>query len=131
MVEEWENTAPGSNQEMTANLQPGEYDMTCGLLTSPKRKLIVKGEAMADAAQNDTLLSLGGAITAYKAYVVAETTQLVIDTKTPTNAIKAGDIEKAKTLYAPTRQHYKRIKPIAELFSDLSDNIDACEDDYE
>lgn len=93
--------------------------------------MIVKGEATADAAQSDALLSLGGAITAYKAYVMAETTQLVTDTKAFTDAIKAGDIEKAKALYAPTRQHYERIEPIAELFSDLDGSIDAREDDYE
>ena len=130
VVEERENIAPGFSQKMTANLQPGEYDMTCGLLTNPKGKLIVKGEATADAAQSDALLSLGGAITAYKAYVMAETTQLVTDTKAFTDAIKAGDIEKAKALYAPTRQHYERIEPIAELFSDLDGSIDAREDDY-
>ena len=131
VVEERENIAPGFSQKMTANLQPGEYDMTCGLLTNPKGKLIVKGEATADAAQSDALLSLDGAITAYKAYVMAETTQLVTDTKAFTDAIKAGDIEKAKALYAPTRQHYERIEPIAELFSDLDGSIDAREDDYE
>ncbi|EQA1170344.1 iron uptake system protein EfeO [Escherichia coli] len=131
VVEERENIASGFSQKMTANLQPGEYDMTCGLLTNPKGKLIVKGEATADAAQSDALLSLGGAITAYKAYVMAETTQLVTDTKAFTDAIKAGDIEKAKALYAPTRQHYERIEPIAELFSDLDGSIDAREDDYE
>ncbi|EIG1472737.1 iron uptake system protein EfeO, partial [Shigella flexneri] len=59
VVEERENIAPGFSQKMTANLQPGEYDMTCGLLTNPKGKLIVKGEATADAAQSDALLSLG------------------------------------------------------------------------
>lgn len=53
------------------------------------------------------------------------------DTKAFTDAIKAGDIEKAKALYAPTRQHYERIEPIAELFSDLDGSIDAREDDYE
>ncbi len=61
---------------------------------------------------------------------MAETTQLVTDTKAFTDAIKAGDIEKAKALYAPTRQHYERIEPIAELFSDLDGSIDAREDDY-
>lgn len=111
VVEERENIAPGFSQKMTAK--------------------IVKGEATADAAQSDALLSLGGAITAYKAYVMAETTQLVTDTKAFTDAINAGDIEKAKALYAPTRQHYERIEPIAELFSDLDGSIDACEDDYE
>ncbi|POT57779.1 ferrous iron transporter [Citrobacter amalonaticus] len=131
VVEERENIAPGFSQKMTASLQPGEYDMTCGLLTNPKGKLIVKGAATADAARSDALLSLGGAITEYKAYVTTETAQLVAGTKAFTDAIKAGDLEKAKALYAPTRQHYERIEPIAELFSDLDGSIDAREDDYE
>lgn len=131
VVEERENIAPGFSQKLTANLQPGEYEMTCGLLTNPKGKLVVKGEATADAAKGDALLSLGEAITAYQAYVVGETAQLVSGTKAFTDAVKAGDIEKAKALYAPTRQHYERIEPIAELFSDLDGSIDAREDDYE
>ncbi|MBK0015054.1 MULTISPECIES: iron uptake system protein EfeO [Kosakonia] len=131
VVEERENIAPGFSQKLTANLQPGEYEMTCGLLTNPKGKLVVKGEATADAAKGDALLSLGEAITGYKAYVVGETAQLVSGTKAFTDAVKAGDIEKAKALYAPTRQHYERIEPIAELFSDLDGSIDAREDDYE
>ena len=131
VVEERENIAPGFSQKLTANLQPGEYEMTCGLLTNPKGKLVVKGEATADAAKGDALLSLGEAITAYKAYVVGETAQLVSGTKAFTDAVKAGEIEKAKALYAPTRQHYERIEPIAELFSDLDGSIDAREDDYE
>lgn len=63
--------------------------------------------------------------------MTAETAQLVAGTKAFTDAIKAGDVEKAKSLYAPTRQHYERIEPIAELFSDLDGSIDAREDDYE
>lgn len=117
VVEERENIAPGFTQKLTANLQPGEYDMTCGLLTNPKGKLIVTGAATKDAAKADAVLSLGDAITAYKAYVTAETAQLVSGTKAFTDAVKAGDIEKAKALYAPTRQHYERIEPIAELVS--------------
>ena len=131
VVEERENIAPGFSQKLTANLQPGEYDMTCGLLTNPKGKLIVKGQATGDAAKSEALLSLGTAITDYKAYVTAETAELVKGTKAFTDAVKAGDIEKAKSLYAPTRQHYERIEPIAELFSDLDGSIDAREDDYE
>lgn len=131
VVEERENIAPGFTQKLTANLQPGEYDMTCGLLTNPKGKLIVTGETSKDAAKADAVLSLGEAITTYKAYVTAETAQLVSGTKAFTDAVKAGDIEKAKALYAPTRQHYERIEPIAELFSDLDGSIDAREDDFE
>ncbi|SSD76020.1 Ferrous iron transport periplasmic protein EfeO [Klebsiella pneumoniae] len=93
VVEERENIAPGFTQKLTANLQPGEYDMTCGLLTNPKGKLIVTGAATKDAAKADAVLSLGDAITAYKAYVTAETAQLVSGTKAFTDAVKAGDIE--------------------------------------
>lgn len=131
VVEERENIAPGFSQKMTANLEPGEYDMTCGLLSNPKGKLIVKAAGGAQPAAKSDLMSLEGAITQYKAYVTAETAALVEGTKAFTDAVKAGDIEKAKSLYAPTRQHYERIEPIAELFSDLDGSIDAREDDYE
>lgn len=131
VVEERENIAPGFSQKLTANLQPGEYEMTCGLLTNPKGTLTVKGEATADAEKGEALLSLGDAITAYKEYVTQQTAQLVSGTQAFTDAVKAGDLEKAKALYAPTRQYYERIEPIAELFSDLDGSIDAREDDYE
>ncbi|MCA1924309.1 iron uptake system protein EfeO [Buttiauxella noackiae] len=130
VVEERENIAPGFSQKMTANLQAGEYDMTCGLLSNPKGKLIVKAAGDQSAPKND-LMALAGPITEYKAYVTAEVAELVKGTKAFTDAVKAGDIEKAKSLYAPTRQHYERIEPIAELFSDLDGSIDAREDDYE
>lgn len=130
VVEERENIAPGFSQKMTANLQAGEYDMTCGLLSNPKGKLIVKAAGDQTAPKND-LMALAGPITEYKAYVTAEVAELVKGTKAFTDAVKAGDIEKAKSLYAPTRQHYERIEPIAELFSDLDGSIDAREDDYE
>jgi len=131
VVEERENIAPGFTQKLTANLQLGEYEMTCGLLTNPKGKLTVKGEATADAAKADAVLSLGDAITQYKAWVSVQATELVKSTQAFTAAVKAGDLEKAKSLYAPTRQYYERIEPIAELFADLDSRIDAREDDYE
>ena len=131
VVEERENIAPGFTQKMTANLQPGEYEMTCGLLSNPKGKLVVQtAGADATAGQRD-LLALTQPITDYKTWVSGETAALVTGTKAFTEAIKAGELEKAKALYAPTRQHYERIEPIAELFSDLDGSIDAREDDYE
>lgn len=130
VVEERENIAPGFTQKMTANLQAGEYDMTCGLLSNPKGRLVVKAAGEQLAPKND-LLALSGPITDYKAYVTAEVAALVKGTRAFTDAVKAGEVEKAKALYAPTRQHYERIEPIAELFSDLDGSIDAREDDYE
>ncbi|CAI1590388.1 MULTISPECIES: iron uptake system protein EfeO [Serratia] len=130
VVEERENIAPGFTQKMTANLEPGEYDMTCGLLSNPKGKLVVTAAgAVADGKLN--VMDLVGPIAEYKVYVTKEVEGLVKQTKLFTDAIKAGDVAQARKLYAPTRQHYERIEPIAELFSDLDGSIDAREDDYE
>ncbi len=131
VVEERENIAPGFTQKMTATLEAGEYEMTCGLLSNPKGKLIVTASgAQADSGQTD-VLHLAGPITAYKIYVTEQVKQLVAATKDFTAAVNAGDINKARQLYAPARQYYERIEPIAELFSDLDSRIDAREDDFE
>ncbi|MFW5392112.1 iron uptake system protein EfeO [Yersinia sp. 2544 StPb PI] len=130
VVEERENIAPGFTQKMTANLEPGEYDMTCGLLSNPKGKLTVTA-AGDNAAVKPDAMALVGPIAEYKVYVTQEVAQLVTQTKAFTDAIKKGDLALARKLYAPTRQHYERIEPIAELFSDLDGSIDAREDDFE
>jgi iron uptake system component EfeO len=42
VVEERENIAPGFSQKLTAKLEPGKYEMTCGLLSNPHGVLIVE-----------------------------------------------------------------------------------------
>lgn len=44
VVEERENIAPGFTQKLTAKLEPGSYEMTCGLLSNPRGKLIVSAK---------------------------------------------------------------------------------------
>lgn len=131
VVEERENIAPSFTQKLTANLEAGEYDITCGLLSNPKGKLIVKASGSQANDGKPDVLQLVGPIAEYKVYVTKEVEQLVASTKAFTDAVKAGDLAKAKALFAPTRQHYERIEPIAELFSDLDGAIDAREDDFE
>jgi iron uptake system EfeUOB component EfeO/EfeM len=41
VVEERENIAPGFTQKLTATLEPGNYEITCGLLSNPRGKLTV------------------------------------------------------------------------------------------
>ncbi|CAJ0991590.1 iron uptake system protein EfeO [Pantoea sp. Nvir] len=133
VVEERENIAPGFIQKLTANLEAGEYEMTCGLLSNIKGKIIVQNSETSSKTKNSQpdVMALIGPITEYKTYVTYEVAQLVAGTEAFTRAVKAGDLNKARALYAPTRQHYERIEPIAELFSDLDSNIDAREDDFE
>jgi iron uptake system component EfeO len=93
--------------------------------------LLVLTAPMAAAASNDATLDLVEPIANYKLYVAEHTAKLVADTGKFVEAIKAGDVETAKSLYAPTRMSYEAVEPIAELFSDLDVSIDARADDYE
>lgn len=76
-------------------------------------------------------LDLVGPVADYKLYVAENTRKLVTDTRAFTAAIKAGDVEKAKGLFASTRTSFEKIEPVAELFSDLDASIDSRADDHE
>lgn len=67
----------------------------------------------------------------YKVYVTGEVESLAAETKKFADAIKAGNLDEAKALFGPTRMHYERIEPIAELFEDLDSSIDSRADDHE
>ncbi|EIK95909.1 hypothetical protein PMM47T1_14666 [Pseudomonas sp. M47T1] len=95
--------------------------LTLGLLHAP---------VSAFAADNSAL-DLVQPISDYKIYVTEELDKLGTQTQAFTDAIKKGDLEAAKKLYAPTRVHYESIEPIAELFSDLDASIDSRVDDHE
>ncbi|MFT4267154.1 MAG: iron uptake system protein EfeO [Xenophilus sp.] len=74
---------------------------------------------------------LVGPIADYKLYVIESVRKLAADTRVFVAAVKAGDIEKARQLYAPTRTSYEKIEPVAELFSDMDSAIDSRADDHE
>ena len=63
--------------------------------------------------------------------MIGEVDKLVPATKTFTDAVRAGDIEKAKTLFAPARFYYEEVEPVAESFGDLDPDIDARIDDVD
>ncbi|MBN9063220.1 MAG: Efem/EfeO family lipoprotein [Rhizobiales bacterium 65-9] len=96
-------------------------------LTALAAALISAGLARAETVT----LDLVGPISDYKIYVSEKLDKLVEDTKAFTGAVKAGDVARAKALFAPTRQSYEAIEPIAELFSDLDSAIDSRADDHE
>lgn len=74
---------------------------------------------------------LSDPIAEYRGYVAEQATRLVADTAVFVAAVKAGDLDAAKALYAPTRMSYERIEPVAELFGELDAAIDSRADDYE
>jgi iron uptake system component EfeO len=129
VVDERENILPGFAQTLTATLDPGEYQMTCGLRSSPKGILTVA--AATEPPPKPSPMDLVGPIAEYKVYVKGEVATLVAETRKLTDAVKAGNLAEAQRLYAPAHQHYERIEPIAELFNDLDGSMDSRADDFE
>ncbi len=88
--------------------------------------------ALTGAAHSEVSpLDLVEPVADYKIFVSERLEKLVVDAKAFTDAIKAGNLDKAKSLYGPARVNYETIEPIAELFNDLDNNIDSRADDHE
>lgn len=97
------------------------------LLRASALALILATPALANVSPLDIVQP----VAEYKIYVSEKTETLVADTKRFTDAVKAGDLERAKALFAPTRMSWEAIEPIAELFSDLDASVDSRADDHE
>ncbi len=66
----------------------------------------------------------------YKAYVVAQADELVKVVKVFTDAVRAGDVKAAQDAFAPSRQPWERIEPIAGLVEDTDAKTDSRVDDF-
>ncbi len=132
VVEERENIAPGFSQSMTVKLQPGEFDITCGLLSNPRGKLRVTPSAASKAeAARPSLIAYVGPLAEYRVFLVLGAGDLQDAAQALADAIQAGDRAQAAALYAPAHQAYKRIEPMAELFADLDTRLNARADYFE
>lgn len=129
VVAERENIAPGFKQTLTVQLAPGQYAITCGLLSNPRGILhVTDSEEARAAAAKVSLASFLGPLSEYKVYLFQQSAAAVAATEELAAAIKAGDIEQARALWVKARAPYKRIEPVAYRFSDLENTIDPVAD---
>ena len=71
------------------------------------------------------------AVAGYRDYVAAQVGQLRTRTTTFTDAVRAGDLAAARAAYAPSREPWERIEPIAGLVGVTDAMVDARVDDFE
>jgi iron uptake system component EfeO len=71
------------------------------------------------------------AVAAYTTYVAEQVDETIAATTTFTDAVRAGDLAAAKAAYAPSRQGWERIEPIAALVEEIDGKVDARVDDFE
>ncbi|MER6505492.1 iron uptake system protein EfeO [Nonomuraea sp. NPDC001636] len=128
VMAEVENIVPGLTRELVAELPAGAYEAVCkpGMAGKGIRNALkVTGEhkALTSDAQ------LADAVASYKRYIKSQSDTLLVKTQEFVDAVKGGDIDKAKELYPVARTYWERIEPVAEIFGDLDPAIDAREAD--
>jgi iron uptake system component EfeO len=74
---------------------------------------------------------LATAVTGYRTYVDQQVDETIARTKTLTDAVRRGDVAAAKAAYAPSRQGWEAIEPIAALVEEIDGKVDARVDDFE
>jgi iron uptake system component EfeO len=128
IVSEVENISPGLSRELKVEVtEPGSFQAACkpGMVGDGIRSTFtVTGTAAAGSSDE----KVAKAVTDYQAYVAQQADLLLAGTTAFVDAVKAKDVDKAKSLYTAARAPWERIEPVAESFGELDRKIDGRED---
>jgi iron uptake system component EfeO len=125
IVGEKENLTPGLDGSFSLALEPGDYRTYCPGAGTESTAFTVTASGSSPTTSSAQADKLAAATSGYAAYVQDQSAQLVRATTAFVAALQAGDLSRAKELYAPARVFYERIEPVAESFGDLDPQIDA------
>ncbi|WP_448318427.1 iron uptake system protein EfeO [Streptomyces sp. CO7] len=130
IVAERENIGPGTKASLVAEVKAGDYEIACkpgmkGDGIRQKVKATGGDKAPARSAEADA------AVASFRSYVLSQAEQTLPRAQAFADAVKAGDVEKAKELYAPSRIGWERTEPVAESFGDIDPKVDVREDGLE
>ncbi|MGW6843464.1 iron uptake system protein EfeO [Streptomyces sp. NPDC054958] len=131
IVTERENIGPGTKASITAEIKAGDYEIVC--------KPGMKGDGISQkvkatggkGVEEKRSPEMDAAVAAYRAYVVQQAEETLPKTTAFAAAVKAGDVEGAKKLYAGSRIGWERTEPVAESFGDIDPKVDVREDGLE
>jgi iron uptake system component EfeO len=121
---EKENLTDGLDGSFSLTLEEGEYTLRCNGGEQEDGTLTVSGKLQSEAGPE-----VEKAIAEYRSYLEQNSAELAAKTKPFVAAVVAGNVARAKALYAAARIPYERIEPVAESFGDLDPRIDAREND--
>ncbi|MEU9147447.1 iron uptake system protein EfeO [Streptomyces sp. NPDC048349] len=130
IVTERENIGPGTKASITAEIKAGDYEIVC----KPGMKgdgIAQKVKATGKGGEEKRSPEMDAAVAAYRAYVVQQAEETLPKAQAFADAVKSGDVEAAKKLYAPSRIGWERTEPVAESFGDIDPKVDVREDGLE
>jgi iron uptake system component EfeO len=134
IVGEVENIGPGLTRDLVLTAAPGKYVTACkpGMEGDGIRgDFTVTDSGTVSSASEAAQADIDRATEGYADYVKHEAQELLEGTTEFVTAYKAGDDDKARTLYPTARMHWERIEPVAESFGDLDPKMDLREADLE
>lgn len=115
------------NQQAATTTSNNEAASSASTESAPATNEASSTAAGTEAAKTD----FSSEVEQYRTYAISEIDAFVTQTEGFTDAVKAGKLDEAKTLYAPARMHYERIEPIAEALGNLDPDIDARQGDVD
>ncbi|GAA0796465.1 iron uptake system protein EfeO [Spirilliplanes yamanashiensis] len=127
VMAEVENIAPGLTREMRVELKAGSYETACkpGMVGKGIRSALTVSGSAAPLTEDAALKE---ATDSYSRYVKSQTAALLDKTREFVDAVKKGEVDKAKALFPVARTYWERIEPVAEIFGDLDPKIDGREE---
>lgn len=129
VVEERENIAPGFHSLLTAKLKPGEYEITCGLLSNPRGRLVVTPSETSEAERAaPPITAFIGPLSEHKVWLTGQSGQLIEAVTALDAAIQAGDLDGARAAWLSARLPYKRMEAVTGRIADLENSIDPLPD---
>ena len=129
VVAERENIAPGFNATLTERLDPGTYEITCGLLSNPRGTLKVVATAESEAARAaPPMREFIGPLSEYRVYLARRAGQILKASANLSERIAAGDVEGAKAAWIAARTPWREIAPVSGRIADLANAMDPLAD---
>ncbi|KAF1022280.1 MAG: Iron uptake system component EfeO [Paracidovorax wautersii] len=129
VIDERENITPGMSQSLRVRLTPGDYQITCGLLSSPRGRLRVLPSAEShERAQAPQMADFIGALAEYRVYTLLQADDLLDALGQLQVALAAGDAAQARTQLDRAAALYASVAPIAQAFADLDARLDVRAD---
>ena len=122
VVAERENIVPGFTVELTPHLDPGSYQMTCGLLSNPRGTLTVTAAdgTTTIAAAPPKLADLIAPTGEYRVYAIKSADDLTLATTALAAAVKSGDLAGARTHGADAVAAFAHLAPISHLLGETA-----------
>lgn len=117
VVDERENIAPGFRQKMTTRLEPGEYEITCGLLSNPRGRLIVvNAEGTTNAVPTrPTAVELVGPVAEYRVWIAGQLGDFSASVRALEAAVAAGDRDAGRARWVDAVSNFSRLAPAGRL----------------